>query len=380
MLKYHNIAALFALTALMTACSDSDTETPDLPEKAQKVNLVISVATVESQPSAQSRATEEGDDKYTFEDPATDYEKMHTLRVIVVNADNRVEGNVPVTADAPTDRLEDITIPVMGGEYKDVYLIANEESVSYDFSALYDGAVFPRDVIADLTLNAPAAGQPIYDNSGAARSYLPMSEQFTVYVKEASEENFIQRETYFITRATVKFSFSFKSDGPVEADYNVAAVRFSSLADKQYFMPRNTEYLPSKYTATPSSSPGRLITAYDVPADVTYAPYTFMLPDGGFPVNSTLDAGQTPFLYFPESKFGGDEQKYYATVALSDRSNPSAGLTWFPEVELPNLPSLPRNTHVIINFELSGSTLNATVDVLPYTGVYLNPDFGIDRK
>lgn len=105
-----------------------------------------------------------------------------------------------------------------------------------------------------------------------------------------------------------------------------------------------------------------------------------MLPDGGFPVNSTLDAGQTPFLYFPESKFGGDEQKYYATVALSDRSNPSAGLTWFPEVELPNLPSLPRNTHVIINFELSGSTLNATVDVLPYTGVYLNPDFGIDRK
>ena len=41
---------------------------------------------------------------------------------------------------------------------------------------------------------------------------------------------------------------------------------------------------------------------------------------------------------------------------------------------------MPRNTHVYVDLEFRNySELNATVTLVPYIGVWLNPGFGIDR-
>ena len=49
-------------------------------------------------------------------------------------------------------------------------------------------------------------------------------------------------------------------------------------------------------------------------------------------------------------------------------------------VTLDNLPSLPRNTHVVVKMKLSDADLSLNVDLVPYKSVTLDPDFGLDIK
>lgn len=44
---------------------------------------------------------------------------------------------------------------------------------------------------------------------------------------------------------------------------------------------------------------------------------------------------------------------------------------------LPNLPQLPRNTHVVVNITINEHAMDCIVDVRPYTGITLEPDFGL---
>lgn len=98
-----------------------------------------------------------------------------------------------------------------------------------------------------------------------------------------------------------------------------------------------------------------------------------------FPVDYTPGTTLTyaPQLYFPETALpvatGATAQEYILAVKLSGDEEPCA------EVPLPNLPSLPRNTHVKVNISLKNSDVKCTVDVVPYTAVPLNPSFGFDQ-
>ena len=44
---------------------------------------------------------------------------------------------------------------------------------------------------------------------------------------------------------------------------------------------------------------------------------------------------------------------------------------------LPNLPHLPRNTHVVVNVTINEQDIDCVVDVRPYTEIELEPDFGL---
>ena len=78
-------------------------------------------------------------------------------------------------------------------------------------------------------------------------------------------------------------------------------------------------------------------------------------------------------------------EPYSLTMTISGKDKDSEGNDIFVDthtfgpVELPNLPFLPRNTHVVINIHLTGTDIECTVKLVPYTGIWLDPDFGIDR-
>ncbi len=47
---------------------------------------------------------------------------------------------------------------------------------------------------------------------------------------------------------------------------------------------------------------------------------------------------------------------------------------------LPNLPQLPRNTHVVVNITINEHAMDCIVDVRPYTEITLEPEFRVIKK
>lgn len=86
-------------------------------------------------------------------------------------------------------------------------------------------------------------------------------------------------------------------------------------------------------------------------------------------------AKSVPVFYLPESQnlieagATKGEQEYTLTVKMEGRDEP------FVET-LPNLKALFRNTHVIVNITLLNS-MEIVVDVIPYSEVTLDPEFGL---
>lgn len=383
MLKFINTAASILLLLSLLGCQEYAFQ--EIVDKPSTVNLLISIATLDQRSDQSSRADEAVPNETTyFEDAINQYELMSSIRIIIVNPSNQVEKNVYIDLNSPhaVDHVNDISIPVTGGQTKQIILIANEASIDYDFAALVDGSNYSENEINDILLTASSAGQPIIDNSGSSKKYLPMTETYSVYVDEPDDlENddvYTQEEEFFITRTTVKFSFEFISPAS-STEYSqgtvyLTDVTFKRISSTQYLMPRNLTYSPDKNI---EYNGGRLITSYDTPDIAEFADIDFILPDGGLLITPGMDKKWAPELYYPETKVEETPQKYYVTATLMDKS--SGKSITFGDVELPNLPSLPRNTHVIIKMTFENSAPICEVDVLPYTGVYLNPIFGIDR-
>lgn len=68
----------------------------------------------------------------------TEAEKMHTLRVILVRPDGRVEHNVYLDLKnaSVSDRYGKIRLKVQGNEEKTIYLLGNEGSASVELPAV----------------------------------------------------------------------------------------------------------------------------------------------------------------------------------------------------------------------------------------------------
>lgn len=160
--------------------------------------------------------------------------------------------------------------------------------------------------------------------------------------------------TKFAVKVTLDESCFLDKDSKVE----LSPVVVSSIADSEYLIPRATTYSPAK---TPVDGTNRIITSYEVPSTASVADYTFQL-------TQTDDKGRefkSPIVYLTETAY---DQPYSVSITVD-----GVGLS----APLPNLPSLPRNTFVIINITVYNNTLEVTLQ--PYTGVWLNPDFGINR-
>ena len=347
----------------MLSCGNSDIPEPERTERDPMAYMQLSVVTAEL-PDV-SRA---GD--YEFEAPANKYECIHTMRFIIVDKDGNVEHNVSVAEENVT-KTQKRLFKVKPNETKTVYLIGNEETVlDNDFIAkcvaLKSGEAFPSEW-KGVTLSRKT-GEPLFNDE----QYIPMTEFHNVVIgdpqEDASGQPVPYESTLFVTRASVKVTFNLTVDENyigIKPDM-LSSVAINEIADMEYLFPNGTIYDPLK---VPASDADRIIKAYNTPATAKTAPYSLKWTQTG----STEREFTTGTVYLPETQYGNsvDIKKYSVTLHVN-----GADIT----ADLPNLPSLPRNTHVVVNIALSGNSADFTVTVLPYTAVVLNPDFGIGDR
>lgn len=379
MKTFLNIAVIFLLTISVIGCS-GDTPVPAPADDSEMVNFVINVYAGDPDAPGSRAGILPGDDY--FEGPQTEYERMRTLRVIIVRPDGTVEHNEYLYRSIPSSGISqynNIRLKVEGGEKKLVYVFANEASMfvygknnpAIDFNSFTIGSKLSPEVFDALKLNCEA-GQPLYDNTGGNKMFLPMSEQFEIDIKapKADGTDVDQSANLFITRAAVKFGFFVTpADKPFES-YTIEEFEIQSLGNVEYLLPNNANYVPAKY---PVYHADRYITTYDVPEGAENKPYVFK-PNITITPSTPTDQpiAYTPALYFPETKLAADK-KFYIRMRLTGDKEYSG------EVPLPNLPSLPRNTYVKINVTVGLSDVKFTVDIMPYAAVPLNPTFGFDE-
>ncbi len=236
---------------------------------------------------------------------------------------------------------------------------------------------------------------PYIDNENAdeeEKRYVPMTEYFDVTVsrdREAPDAVTVQEETLFITRNLVKFVFEFSKDSYVPYEsIKVKGITFSKLMQKEFLMPNNLFYKPAKYRDDGSvdSSNERVVTSFVTPRHGRQ-------PTAAIPFLSRqfrdirlrkdepeYKASYLPQIYFCETDLtnNGDNDTYAIDLEL-ECNDKDHTIIKYENLSLPNLPALPRNTVVKLSFTLSRAAIKCRVDLLPYTGVFLNPIFGIDR-
>ena len=138
-------------------------------------------------------------------------------------------------------------------------------------------------------------------------------------------------------------------------------------------LPRDVKYsdLITDKHDSPNIIQGMFIQDYKIPN----SPDSSFIFRKEFPeisdVNGSKKMTFSPAMYFPESKPNTD---YYVSITIADKA--STDTIVLPPAKLNNLPSLPRNTHVVVNLNINSHDLQAEAVVFPYTGVKLNPEFG----
>lgn len=399
--------ALLALAAItpavgLSGCSDSS-EPSDLSDDGM-VYFTINV-------SAGAKSSSRAEGEYDFSDTTyaenTDikYELMNTLRAIIVRPDGTVEHN-ELLYTAPTgDGFNHYTssqLKVVGNEKKKIYLIANEDYIFTSNGPLNRLLSNPNAFgigtkITDGTLEeiiivtTSGQGQPLVNNSLISnyKTYLPLSEKFEIAIEGLNQDasNRYQSADLFITRAAVKFGFYFDNEKTFKGDIKITDITVNKcLTDREYLLPQTTNgaeatYKPKKY---PITNDNRIITEYDCPANVPTFSYTFKPDNFGITYKQTaesepqLSQSYEPFIYFPESP----KQDKYTISLIADFGNDSNGqpiIKEYKDLLLPNLPNLARNTFVKVYISFGEAQPKLEVIVQPYSGVTLEPDFGIDR-
>lgn len=384
--------SVIAAIACLVSCSWTSYEVTELEVPGQVsqsgvVTLDLSVSVLEAiDPQAGSRTYADTEDG-TFEQAANAYEKLSTLRVVIVRENGIIEHNRMVNYNVATGLInhDNLQFEVISGEEKQIYLFGNEKAVSLDndeFSfgaSLQVGEKFPYDAIEDLLLKTKGNELAVNNNSavidnyssGSQRCYVPMSEFFKVQVdKPHPGSTAYQNEHLFITRSLIKFSFCVTVETPFPGDIKLSGVKLSGLADRSYYLPRKTVYKPEKYTESTNLYEGRYIESFETLIDdkneISYE----------FPVLEPFDMSHPgsrnieQHVYFPETK-----GKY--GVELLFESDDMQYMTDLLGTQLLELTEIPRNTHVKVNITFRTHEITATVDLVPYIGVDLNPDFGL---
>ena len=466
----HNIIHWFLNTLVaagMTLCavscgdvgswSNLDPGTGQHPdaEKPTEVTLRLKVSVLGDTP--QTRAYP-GVPDGSFEDPATEYERLHTLRVIIVDSLGKVEHNRMVNLDKDGNVINDnlefrISVPWIkeenGKEHfgvanKKIWLFGNEKaanpavcdamvsvkltetgaaltqdqmdayknngnmaldllSVGTTFCGAYDNVNGWGSAEAQAQTALQSAvltredGKPFIDNSAAESDmqYVPMNEFFDISITpddlKKSEGGTIFRVTkdLFVTRSLVKFTFSaqFGDDYPSDKwDMKITEIKIDKLAKSSFLIPDKTKYDPGKYEVLTSQPEGRKIISFEVPTEAADEGFIF-LPKS-FPVMKTPPATTesenvySAFMYFPETKVS-DNFKVTVKTVVSEKNveGPSESFvhTYGPMPLQSPEKELPRNTHVYVNFTFNPGSIKCQVDVVPYTGVWLDPIFGVNR-
>lgn len=342
-------------------------------------------------------------DGFEFEPAVSDRELMNTLRVIIVNQHTgKIAHNDFIVLPEASTIKEGLKYKVdFDTDYK-VYLIANEEGLP-DYQSMFYGLKVGNDysdnLLEDTVIGSELPGQPMISDSQSDLC-IPMTEIFDIKTSPNNttideSNDVVQNETFFITRATTKFSFYFfrgKDSKPMESDkLKIQKVKISGLGKNEYLFPYETTiYKPSKEANKTSTD--RDITYFDVPEmNNGTGEYVFDLPekidvsklpekpadfDSNNPTLGLTDAQifkYIPDLYFPESKGNTSGNRFECTISYD-------GKEYLTPVVLPNLPhQLPRNTHVVVIITVNGVSIDVYVDIQPFAEQKVRFEFGLMR-
>ncbi|MDE6066249.1 MAG: hypothetical protein K2G27_05450 [Duncaniella sp.] len=369
------MAAATLLTAMTSCGSDSTVWHDDIAGEQPDVYLTLDVGVIDNTSmSSRSRAG-----SYYFELPERNNEKLNSLKIFIFNPDNNIiEGYRYVNFDSDGSPVgSNLTFKLKPGD-KRIYLIANDQAVNQNIRNIYSnlgkGDVFPEDALNSATLSR-GSQRPFFTSA----QNIPMNESFDITLETpAEDESRYIHKTLFITRVAVKYTFIFADD------VRAVTVGLDNMSTVQYFMPNRAVYSPAKYepAETIDGITGRNITSFTAyPQDKSVFELTLT---GKTPVEITEADGTktTAYVYDPVYLMESSGSTFRVRVKLdageTDAEGNSLEGSWYDYRQLPNLPLLPRNTHVLVRMSATYG-LTCTVDVVPYRGCLLEPYFGLNR-
>lgn len=385
----HSIVVCLAAFTLpfMVACSSQEESLPD--------NVAEAVLYLNIEPIGQTRAN-------TTELP--DNEKMHSVRVIVLHQDGTVEHNRHFSLESAQTQ-KTILLKVTPNETKKIFLFANEESVS-----AVKGTVGVNRTLTDFfnsyTENMSDFANAV-NNLYFAPDYsngkpIPMSSMYEIDFPENGNFN----GTFYVVRVATKFTYRFKNFRSDAVTVNSISV--SEIADNSYLMVHKQNQT-MQFTEEDNSISDLFwidwlkkvsdesqmypednktlvekrgwIMDYDIPGGAVQAPITQTDLNLSVPKATNTDVNQEQGIlytfYLPESKnlmkpdelYG--EQQYEMTLGLTDEHGEQKSFNF----AFNNLKALFRNTNAVIDIIMYDREV--VVDVIPYSEVVLEPEFGL---
>ena len=364
--KYY-FTLMIALVVGMTlpSCSD-DGQGPDDVSPQQLINYTVTLRVAGD--TQGSRADGFDDNDYTgrgddgdLEDPVGDFEKLDRVRLIVTNEAGVVEANYVTFS-------HEITVKLTTGK-KMLYIIGNEGSWD-DFGSFASGidwlSAAKGDNIGDVytaMLNL-SAGHSVMEGTR-----LPITGSAEVELTEPQKPEDINQSTeVWLHRAAVKFTFRMRNN--TSRKYTVTDLSLGGMSTAMYLMPKGI---------TMGGKDGKTITAFDaVPDAATYDIVRTLAVE--LPAKAA-DATDGEWIHLFDKPVYALEGKLLENNAPKNYplSITLDGLI-SSEMKLKEV-QLPRGTHVYVNITLNkieDLDFDWQIDLVPYAGVTLEPDFGLD--
>ncbi len=343
------LAAAVVMTAV-TGCSRDASDEPASLRETATLKLYIDLT------DSRDRSRAVGDEFEDYKWAANDGEKMHTVRVIVLDAQQRVEHNSLWTLTAADIRATGREFPVKANETKTIILIANEAgktvtapdgsrvSAADLFGSMLasDGAEVDVDRLRGYTheLEANTDGDDM-----TAPLLMSAIHSYTI----GNEESY--SATFTIHRAAVKYTF--RITAPDDEPHTVNAVHIGRAASRQYLFP------DADFTADNQMEWSAYRTPADAGADVLSFTRTTAIAAG----NS--EQVELAPVYLPEGMNLAAGDIYNVGLTVDGIFTGMKDLNWSipqtPDVTIP-MTDLPRGTHVIVDI-----TLNHTDFEIDYT-------------
>ena len=374
----HTFAAL-AVVLMAFGCVAVERESYDV---MSELTISVSVSNTPGAPVTKAPESKADINASDYIGPAHDGEKIQTLRIVIVRPDGTIEHNRYMDFQGAVKRaymeVADIAFKVVGPEQKKVYLFVNENSVkedmtgaetkivNYNFNTLEVGKKFPADAIADLKISLFDSYDTVPCEENLATASLPMSECHTVQMP--AKDHHVD---LYVTRAAVKFTYLF--DNQTSQSYSLSQLTISKGSRLEYYMPQIT------YTGDPFTN-DFAVENYKVPNNFTNDYYIFgrFAPGDGSLVLPAEKVTPLPSFYLLEGKYE-DPKKVVDSNGKQLNYSMSATLDGvIHESYFPDVPWLPRNTHVVTVITISDHDVKWTVDVYPYGEYWLNPGFGLE--
>lgn len=365
--KYY-FTLMIALVVGMTlpSCSD-DGQGPDDVSPQQLINYTVTLRVAGD--TQGSRADGFDDNDYTdggddgdLEAPVVgDFEKLDRVRLIVTNEAGVVEANYVTFS-------HEITVKLTTGKKK-LYIIGNEGSWD-DFGSFASGidwlSAAKGDNIGDVytaMLNL-SAGHSVMEGTR-----LPITGSAEVELtKPQAPEDINQSTEVWLHRAAVKFTFRMRNN--TSRKYTVTDLSLGGMSTAMYLMPKGI---------TMGGKDGKTITAFDaVPDAATYDIVRTLAVELPAKAAEAADGEWIHLfdkpVYALEGKLleNNAPKNYPLSITLDGLISSEMKLK---EVQL------PRGTHVYVNITLNkieDLDFDWQIDLVPYAGVTLEPDFGLD--